>query len=203
MSKKKVIKKGKKLASIKKVAASVKKGKKVVPGKKVVKATKAKAVKTTKKKVLAIPNGYHSITPYLVVTEAAKAIEFYKKAFSAKEMMRMEQPGGKVGHAELKIGDAKIMLADECPEMHTRAPAAFGGSPITIHLYTKKVDEVVARAVSLGAALKQPVTDMFYGDRAGTIEDPFGHIWHVATHIEDVTPAKMRKRLAEMGAQSK
>ncbi len=150
-----------------------------------------------KKKVLAIPKGYHSITPYLIVNNAANAIDFYKKIFGAKEVMRMQQPGGKVAHAELKVGDAKFMLADEHPEMNAHSPQAYGGSPVSIHLYVKDVDTIFARAISAGAKLIRPVDNMFYGDRCGTLEDPYGHKWHVSTHIEDVTPAKMKKRMME------
>lgn len=165
------------------------------------KGRKASAKKTAvkrKKKVSAIPKGYHSITPYLIVDQAAKAIEFYKKAFGAKENMRMEQPGGKVGHAELTIGDAKIMLSDECPEMDARAPKAYGGSPMMIHLYVKNSDAVVEKAAALGAKIIKPVADMFYGDRSGMIQDPFGYKWCVSTHVEDVTKAQLKKRMAEM-----
>lgn len=160
-----------------------------------------KKAKTTapkrKKTVLAIPKGYHSITPYLIVNNAASAIEFYKKVFAAKEMMRMGH-GGKVKHAELKIGDAKIMIADEFPEMNAFGPKAYGGSAISIHLYIKDVDAVVNQAISAGAKLIKPLENMFYGDRSSMIEDPYGHKWHVATHIEDVPPAQIKKRVAEM-----
>ncbi len=151
-----------------------------------------------KKKVLAIPKGYNSITAYLIVNQAAEAINFYKSVFKAKVVMRMDKPDGKIGHAELKIGDTKIMLADEHPEIGARSPNAYGGAAVGIHLYTKDVDQVVEKALKAGANLKMPVQDMFYGDRCGSIIDPFGHQWHVATHIENVTPAKMRKRMAAM-----
>ena len=182
---------------MKKKKGVVKKKKKLTMASKKLKATKKKKVnkKTTakrKKKVLTTPKGYHSITPYLILQNAAKAIEFYKKAFSAKEALRMEQPGGKIGHAELKIGDAKIMLSDECPEMQARSPQAYGGSPMMIHLYVKNADVVIAKAVSLGAKITRATEDMFYGDRSGMIEDPFGYAWCVSTHIEDVTPAKLK-----------
>lgn len=161
------------------------------------KATKKIAVKR-KKKVLAVPKGYHSITPYLIINNAAEAIDFYKEAFGAKEVMRMEHPSGKIGHAELKIGDAKIMLADEYPEMDARSPQAYGGSPVGIHLYIKNVDTIVEKAVAAGARVIRPVQNMFYGDRSGALEDPYGHKWHVSTHIEDVSTAKMKKRAAEL-----
>ncbi|HSW93226.1 MAG TPA: VOC family protein [Gammaproteobacteria bacterium] len=172
-------------------------------GKSALKRTKKSAKKAVrkpvakKKKVLAIPKGYHSITPYLIVDQAADAITFYKKAFGAKELLRMDHPNGKVGHAELKIGDSKMMLADECPEMNAHAPKTQGGSAVSMHLYVKNVDVIVKAAVKAGAKLTRPVTDMFYGDRSGMLEDPFGHVWCVSTHIEDVTPAKVRKRAAE------
>ena len=176
----------------KKTTKKAKTTKKTAPKKLAVKA-KPKA-----KKVLAIPKGYHSITAYLIVTPAAKAMEFYKKAFGAKERMRMERPGGKIAHVELTIGNSKIMLSDEYPEMNVRGPAAFGGCAIGLHFYTKDVDSVVKRAVTFGAKLIRPVEDRFYGDRAGEIQDPFGHRWSIATHIEDVTPAKIRKRAMEL-----
>lgn len=124
------------------------------------------------KKPTAIPPGYHSITPYLFVNEATKAIEYYKKAFGAEEEMRMEMPGGKIGHAELKIGDSKIMLADEFPEMGARSPRTYGGSPVTIHLYVEDVDKTAQQAVNAGGKLKGKVENQFYGDRSGTLEDP-------------------------------
>jgi PhnB protein len=174
--------------------ANAKKTKK--PTKNVAKRVK-KAVRKPAKKVSFIPKDYHSITPYLIVNKAKEAIDFYTKAFGAKVKMQMEKPEGKIGHAELKMGDAHIMLADEHPEMGARSPFSIGGSPVGIHLYIKNVDAVVERAVSLGSKIVRPVTDMFYGDRSGTIEDPFGHTWHISTHIEDVTPAQVKKRAAE------
>ena len=156
------------------------------------------APKSQKKKVSAIPNGYHSITPYLIVNQASKAIEFYKKVFGAKEAMRMSKPDGKIGHAELRIGDAKIMLADEFPEMDARSPNAFGGSPVGIHLYIKNVDAVIEKALSKGAKLLRPAETMFYGDRSGAIEDPYGHKWYVSTHVEEVSPKEMKKRAAQL-----
>lgn len=161
--------------------------------KKVVKKTLAKS---KSKKVSAIPKGYNNITPYLIVDGASSAIEFYKKAFGAKEKFRMERDG-RIGHAELQIGDTKIMLADECQEMQAFSPKKMGGSPVSIHLYIKNVDDVTERAVSLGAKLIRPAQDMFYGDRSSYLEDPYGHKWSISTHIEDLTPAKMKKRAAE------
>ena len=186
MVKKKAIKKMKKSSAVKKNSLKMK-------NKKMVK----KAIKNKKKKVLAIPKGYHSIIPYIVMHHASKAIEFYKKAFDAKESFRMEQPNGKIAHAELKVGDSKIMLGDECSEKNTRSPETYGESAITIHFYTKNVDKVVDKAISLGAKIIRPIENMFYGDRCAMIEDPYGHKWHVSTHIEDVTPAKAKKRAAE------
>ena len=144
--------------------------------------------------VKAIPEGYEGATPYLIINGAAKALEFYKKAFGAMEMMRMPAPGGKVGHAEIKIGKAIIMLADEFPEMNHKSPQSLGGSPVSIMLYVQGVDTFIDRAVSAGAKLVRPVKDQFYGDRSGSLEDPFGHQWHFATHIEDVPPDEMAKR---------
>jgi PhnB protein len=150
-------------------------------------------------KVKPIPEGYHSVTPYLIVDGAAAAIEFYKKVFGATEVVRMPAPGGRIGHAEIKIGDSHVMLADENPEMNARSPKAVGGSPISLLLYVENVDKIVERAVAAGAKLERPVEDKFYGDRMGAIEDPFGHQWYVGTHIEDVSPEEMKKRMAAMG----
>jgi PhnB protein len=146
-----------------------------------------------------IPDGYHTATPYLIVKGAAEAIEFYKKAFGATELMRMPQPGGKIGHAEIKIGDSPIMLADESPDVGARSPQSIGGSPVSIMLYVEDVDRIFSQAVAAGAKVKRPVADQFYGDRTGGIEDPFGHLWYIATHKEDVSPEEMRKRAAVAG----
>lgn len=145
-----------------------------------------------------IPAGYHSLTPYLIVDGGARAIEFYKQAFGATELMRLPGPGGKIGHAELKIGDSMLMLADEYPEMNCRGPHHVGGTPVSLVLYVPDVDAVVARAVAAGAKLVRPVADQFYGDRTGTLEDPFGHSWNVHTHVRDVSQAEMEKAAAEM-----
>ena len=150
-------------------------------------------------KVKAIPEGYHNVTPYLIVDGAAAAIEFYKRAFGAVEVMRMPAPGGRIGHAEIKIGDSHVMLADENAEMNARSPKTVGGSPLSLLVYVENADETVERAVAAGARLDRPVEDKFYGDRMGAIEDPFGHQWYVGTHIEDVTPEEMKKRMAAMG----
>jgi PhnB protein len=154
-------------------------------------------------KVKPIPDGYHRVTPYLVVTGAAGAIEFYKKVFGATELLRFPAPDGRIGHAEIRIGDTIVMLADEHPEIGARGPKAFGGSPISLLLYVEDVDRTVDRAVAAGAKLLRPVADQFYGDRTGGIEDPFGHQWYVATHVEDVTPEEMRKRSEAMAAAAK
>ena len=146
-----------------------------------------------------IPDGYHTATPYLIVNDAAGAIEFYKRAFGATEVMRMAQPNGKIGHAEIKIGDSPIMLADESPEMGARGPKSFGGSPVSILLYVEDVDTTFSRAVAAGAKVQRPVADQFYGDRTGGVEDPFGHVWYIATHTENVSPEEMRKRAAVAG----
>ncbi|MGH7320699.1 MAG: VOC family protein [Candidatus Rokuibacteriota bacterium] len=147
-------------------------------------------------KVKSVPEGYHSATPYLIVDGAAKALDFYTRVFGATERMRMGGPGGKVGHAEISIGDSVIMLADEHPEMGARGPRAFGGSPVSVMLYVEDVDATVKTALAEGAKLLRPVEDKFYGDRSGSIEDPFGHHWHVSTHIEDVPPDEMERRAA-------
>jgi PhnB protein len=145
--------------------------------------------------VKSVPHGYHSVTPYLVIDGAARAIEFYKSVFGATERMRLDHQG-KIGHAELQIGDSCVMLADEFPEMDVRGPLSLGGSAVSIHLYLDHVDAVIQRAVAAGATLKRPIEDKFYGDRLGTIVDPFGHTWHVSTHIEDVSPDELQKRAA-------
>jgi PhnB protein len=144
-----------------------------------------------------IPDGYHSVTPYLIVNGAARAIEFYKNAFGATELLRFDGPGGKIGHAEIKIGDSPIMLADEHPEMLARSPQSYGGSPVGILLYVNNVDAVASQAVAAGAKVVRPVKDQFYGDRSGTFEDPFGHQWTIATHKEDLSVEEMKRRLED------
>jgi len=141
-----------------------------------------------------IPEGYRTATPYLIVKGAADAIEFYKRAFGATEMLRMADPQGRVGHAEIKIGDSVIMLADEHPAMGYRGPRALGGSSVSILLYLEDVDSVFERAVKAGAKALRPVANQFYGDRSGTLEDPFGHVWTIATHVEDVPPDELKRR---------
>ena len=152
-----------------------------------------------KGKVKAIPDGYHNACAYMIVDGAAKALEFYTRIFGATERFRMPAPGGRVGHAEITIGDSMIMLADEHPEMGARAPRSFGGSPISMMLYVQDVDATVKAAVDAGAKVVRPVENQFYGDRSGTIEDPFGHHWHISTHVEDVSPEEMERRAAKLG----
>jgi len=150
-------------------------------------------------KIKFIPKGYHTATPYLIIKDAAMAIEFYKEAFGAAELTRMTQPDGRIGHAEIKIGDSPIMLADEFPEMGARSPQSLGGSPVSILLYVQDVDALSAQAVAAGAKVVRAVKDQFYGDRSGSLEDPFGHQWHVATHVENVPPEELKKRAAAAG----
>jgi PhnB protein len=148
-----------------------------------------------------IPDGYHVVTPYLIVQGAAGAIDFYKQVLGATELFRLAGPDGRLGHAELKIGDSHVMLADEFPEMGAVSPRTIGGSPVRLLVYVDDVDAIVSRAVAAGAKLVRPVADQFYGDRAGGIEDPFGHLWHIATHKEDVSPAEMERRAASFAAK--
>lgn len=148
-----------------------------------------------------IPDGYHSITPYLIVKGAAAAIEFYQKALGAVELFRMPMPDGRVGHAEIRIGDSSIMLADEMPEMDIRGPQ--GSPPVSLMLYVEDVDALLPQAEAAGATVLRPLKDQFYGDRSVTVKDPFGHVWTLATHKEDIPPDEMEKRataaMAEMG----
>jgi PhnB protein len=153
-------------------------------------------------KIKPIPKGYHAVTPYLSVKGASSAIAFYKRAFGAKEIMRMSAPGGTIGHAEIQIGDSRIMLADEYPDMNFRGPHSFGGTSVHIHLYVQDVDRVVKKAVTAGAKVLRPVTDQFYGDRSGSLEDPFGHVWHVASHKEDIPTKELKKRAAAMATSA-
>jgi PhnB protein len=147
-----------------------------------------------------IPEGYPRVTPYLIVDGADAAIDFYKSVLGASERMRMGGEGGKVGHAELEIGSSVVMLADEHPEMDARGPKSVGGTPVSLHVYVEDADGVFQRATEAGARALSPVEDKFYGDRMGSFEDPFGHRWHVATHVEDVPPEEMSKRMAEAEA---
>ena len=142
-----------------------------------------------------IPDGYHTVTPYLIIRGAAAAIDFYKKAFGATELFRFASPDGKVGHAEIKIGNSPIMLADEHPEMGYKSPQTLGGSCVSVLLYVEAVDKVFNQAVAAGGTVKEAVQDKFYGDRSGTLADPYGHVWHIATHKEDVSSQEMERRL--------
>jgi PhnB protein len=158
-------------------------------------------------KVDPIPRGYHTATPYLTLDDCATAIDFYKRAFGAQEIMRMDGPPGKIGHAEIRIGDSVIMLSDEMPGGGTRAPKSLGGTTSGIFLYVADVDSAYKQAVDAGAKPDRPPADMFWGDRFGSLTDPFGHSWSMATHKEDVAPDEMRKRMqqemAKMGQQTK
>ena len=148
--------------------------------------------------VQAIPTAYAGVTPYLIVRDAAGLLDFYKKAFGATEVMRLPAPGGKIGHAEIKIGQGIVMLADESPEMGHKAPETLGGTPVGMMFYVPDVDAQFAKAIAAGASVKQPLKDQFYGDRSGTLTDPSGHIWTIATHTEDVSPDEMDRRMKAM-----
>ena len=150
--------------------------------------------------VKSIPDGYHSVTPYLIVSGAVAALDFSTNVFGATELMRFDGPGGKLAHAEIKIGDSIVMLADETPEMGFRSPKSVGGSPVGIMLYVDDVDEMFQRAVRTGATVMKPVEDQFYGDRSGTLVDPFGHVWTVSTHKEDVPLEEMQRRMHSMSS---
>lgn len=149
----------------------------------------------------AIPEGYHTLTPYLAVDDAAQAIEYYKNAFGAKERMRMERPDGKIGHAELEIGDSMVMLSDPFPHATTRPPKELGGTSGSVFMYVEDVDAVVKQAVDTGATITMEVADQFWGDRFGSIQDPFGHSWSIATHVEDVPPEEMAERAKQAMAE--
>jgi PhnB protein len=150
-----------------------------------------------------IPEGYHTATPYLAVDDAAEAIEYYKKAFGAKERVRMDAPEGKIGHAELEIGDSLVMLSDPFPQATTRTPKELGGTSASVFLYVEDVDAVVQRATEEGGTITREVADQFWGDRFGAVTDPFGHVWTIATHVEDVPPEEMAERAkAAMAAMS-
>ena len=148
------------------------------------------------------PDGYHTATPYLIIKDAASALEFYKRAFGAAELMRMTDPTGKISHAEIKIGDSPIMIGEESLERGARSPESLGGSPVSLFLYVDDVDALSQQAIAAGAKVVMPVQDQFWGDRYGTLADPFGHVWGVATHKEDVSPEEMRKRAAAASAQT-
>jgi PhnB protein len=150
-----------------------------------------------------IPAGYHTVTPYLAIKNAVKALEFYKQAFGAIETSKLMVPDGRLGHAEIRLGDSVIMLSDEFPEYGGKSPETLGGSPVSIHLYVADVDAFFKRALAAGAKERKPMMDQFYGDRSGQLEDPFGHLWWVATHKEDVAPEEMQKRVEAMFAGKK
>jgi len=152
-----------------------------------------------KKTVNPIPAGHPAVSPYLIVDDAPRALEFYKKAFGAKELMRHAGPDGRIGHAEIRIGDSIIMLADEHLEINAKSPKTVGGTPVRLHLYVKDVDALARQAAGAGAKTVRPVQTQFYGDRNGMIEDPFGHQWHISTHVEDVSLTELRRRAAQMG----
>jgi PhnB protein len=145
-----------------------------------------------------IPAGYHTVTPYLICKDAAGAIEFYKKALGATELLRMADPTGKIGHAEIRIGDSALMLADEFPEMGARGPQSLGGTSVSLLVYVEDVDARFAQAVAAGGRVLREIRDQFYGDRSGTLADPYGHVWTIATHKEDLSPEEMNRRHAEL-----
>jgi PhnB protein len=149
-------------------------------------------------KINPIPKGFNTVTPYLIMQNAAAALEFYKKAFNAVEGMRMEQPDGKIGHAEFKIGNSYLMLADEFPDMNFVGPKTLGGSPVSLHLFVDNVDVSFQQAITAGAKEVKPVENQFYGDRLGMLQDPFGHNWTISTHVEDVPPEEIRRRMEAM-----
>jgi PhnB protein len=153
--------------------------------------------------VKAIPEGYHTVTPYLIVKGAARAIDFYKKAFGARELMRLAGPDGRIGHAEIQIGDSPVMLADEHPEAGYLSPQSGGKSGVSLCLYVEDVDALATQAVAAGATVRRPVQDQFYGDRSGTFADPFGHVWTIATHKEDVSPEEVHRRFEATMKQQK
>lgn len=158
-------------------------------------------MKKKRRKVKPIPDGYHAVTPYLACGDAARAIEFYRKAFGARELIRVPGPNGKIGHAEIRVGDSRVMLTDEYREMDFLSPLTRGGTTVHLHIYTSGVDKAVERALAAGAKLLHPVQDKFYGDRMGTVQDPFGHVWHIATHVEDLSVAELKKRGEKMAKE--
>jgi len=153
-------------------------------------------------KVKPIPAGHHTVAPYLAIKNAVSALEFYKKAFGAIETYKLIVPDGRLGHAEIRLGNSLIMLSDEFPEFGGKAPESLGGSPVSIHLYVEDVDAFVKKAVAAGARELKPVADQFYGDRSGQLQDPYGHLWWVATHKEDVAPEEMQKRVQALFARA-
>jgi PhnB protein len=149
-------------------------------------------------KISYIPEGYHNVTPYLIIDGAAAALDFYQTAFGAKEVMRMPNPEGKVAHAEILLGNSHVMLADEYPDMGYRGPQAYGGTSVSLMVYVPDVDATFAKAISAGATELRSIADQFYGDRSGTLRDPFGHVWTISTHVEDVSSEEIQRRLAAM-----
>lgn len=149
-------------------------------------------------KISHIPEGYQNVTPYLIIDGAAAALDFYRTAFGAKEVMRMPSPDGRVGHAEILLGNSHVMLADEHPDMGYRGPQAYGGTPVSLMVYVPDVDATFAKAISAGATELRAIANQFYGDRSGTLRDPFGHVWTISTHVEDVSPEEIERRLAAM-----
>lgn len=154
------------------------------------------------KTVKPIPDGYHSVTPYLIIPDgkASQALDFYTHAFGAKEIMRMPRPGGGIAHAEMQLGDSRVMLADEAPKMNAYGPTHYGGSPITIHFYLPDVDATTKQATGAGATIVRPLEDQFYGDRTAGLRDPFGHTWHLSTHVRDVSVEEMQQAMKKMAA---
>lgn len=149
-----------------------------------------------------IPDGYQSVTPYLIVDDARAALAYYEEAFGAQELLRLDGPGGSVGHAEIRIGDSRVMLASEFPEMDALAPKSVGGTPVSLLVYTEDVDATFARAIAAGGTVLRAVADQFYGDRSGTLRDPFGHKWTLSTHIEEVAPDELKRRADSLFGQA-
>ncbi len=148
-----------------------------------------------------IPEGYHTVTAYLIVHDGQKALEFYQKAFNAKEEVRMPAPDGKITHSEIRIGNSVVMLADEYPERNIRSAKSFGGSPVSLMIYVEDCDAIFKQAVAAGAKVDRELADQFYGDRSGAVIDPFGHQWTIATHKEEVSPEEMKERMAKLAPQ--
>jgi len=165
-------------------------------------AQKPKHRQEQPQRVSPIPSGYHMVTPYLSIRGAARAIDFYKQAFGAEEMLRVPGPEGMIGHAEIRIGDSRVMLSDEYEAMNFLGPQSRGGTTVHLHLYVEDADDLVDRAVEAGARMVRPVQEQFYGDRLGTVEDPFGHFWHIATHTRDVPIDDMKRAAEEMAEEA-
>jgi len=199
-AKKKAAKKAARRSTSKKPARAAARSSRPAARKAARKSTRAAGARKPAR-VKAIPDGYYSVTPYLIQSDASGAIDFYKRAFGASELLRMGNPDGRVGHAELKIGNSVIMMADEFRERGHKSPRTLGGTSASILLYVPDVDSVFQRAIRAGGKELQPLTDQFYGDRSGQLEDPFGHQWTIATHVEDVSPEEMDRRMAAMARQ--